>query len=167
MPFETTYVVDEQMQMRSVRQMFGVTLGARLLILMALSVLACVLAMLLPRTFVSGLYIGLVIGMVLATLIVAVQVLRTYRRMGRDFLSLDDDHTIKIVMDEEAIDIRQVAASRRIPWNRVTKVLNTRDFVMLLHGTVLLAMLSKPHLGEEGQAFLRQRQTLYGPATRP
>jgi hypothetical protein len=93
-------------------------------------------------------------------LLIVVTWTRTYfeaRAQGRAGLKLLEHPRIEITIDEDAVNYTSSTGKRRHAWTKISRVAETRDFVVLLQGPLPLIILPKAAMGAAGLAFLRER----------
>ncbi len=156
MAFEVTYVVDEETQTRSWRQVFRRTMGRSLATIVIVAVAAAIMTCFLPRWYLTGIILGALATLSILAAAMWAQTARAYDRIARSFLTLDDDRNVTLAMDDEAFEARHALYRRRLPWGKVTRAVETEDAVILYHDRLVLALLPKRYLGGEGIEIIRQ-----------
>lgn len=140
---------------------FGVLLRPRLLRIVACLGLLGVLAVL---TSLSGLDVTYRLWTVGFLSAVMVMILLTWiitffraRAQGRAGFRLIEHPRVEVTLDEQQVLYSSSTGTRQHSWEKIQRIVETKNFVALMAGDVPLLMLPKSCFGTEALSFLRER----------
>lgn len=155
MKFETEYIVTEQMQAESMKQYFlEVIMRSRPWKQLGLLILSAALVSWgLPKqmTWVLTFY-----GVFAACLVaIWIKSYALHQRVARDGLRLLDHPKIVVSLDDVQIEYVSATGTRRFQWDKIDKLHETRDFMVLMSGRLPLLTLPKLSFSEEVRGFMK------------
>lgn len=166
MKFSATYTVTPRLQDDSVKQFFWHVL-LRPQIGGLLSMVAVLLAFIgfdLPyRPWVIGFGSGVL-------LFACATWCRTYLQIiaqARSGLRLMENPQVVVTLDDSCIEYASSTGTRRHAWDKIERLIATKDFVILMHGKLPLLSLPKACLSSEALAFMQQKMSRQTDGFRP
>jgi hypothetical protein len=154
MEFRTEYRVTEAVQTAAARQMFhAVYLKKKWVWMVAMAVIGVVLWF---QGWSPAREIGLA-DMIVAG-VLAVLWVKTYVRVvanARTALRTLSDDLVTLRMGDEGMEMEMADSRRRLLWEKVDRVVETGDFMILVTGRLPVASLPKAALGVEVVEWLR------------
>lgn len=156
MNFSTTYDVTSKLQDDSVKQYFWhVMLRPRIVGVFL------VFAMLIAAIFVELPYkpwiVGFFSAMFLFLIITWVKVYFQILHQARAGLRLMEHPKVDISLDDSLIEYASSTGTRRHHWDKIERIEETKDFVILMNGKLTLLSLPKAHFTSEALAFMKER----------
>lgn len=162
MTFTGRYEVTQKLQDDMSREFFfGVLLRPRLFRIVACLALLGVLAAL---TSLSGLDVPYRLWIVGFLSAVALMIVLTWiitffraRAQGRAGLRLIEHPRIEITLDEQQVLYSSSTGTRRHSWEKIQRIVETKNFIALMAGEIPLLMLPKSCFSAEALSLLRER----------
>ncbi len=154
MEFKTEYRVTEAVQTAAARQMFhAVYLRKKWVGMLAMAVIGVALWF---QGSSPAREIGLA-DMMVAVVLVVLWV-KTYVRVignSRTALRTLSDDLVTLRMGDEGMEMEMADSRRKLAWEKVDRVVETKDFMILMAGRLPVASLPKGALGVEMVEWLR------------
>ncbi len=156
MKFSATYEVTPRLQDDSVKQFFW-----HVLLRPQLGGLLSMVAVLLAFIGFDLPYKPWGIGFCSGLLLFACATwCRTYFQIiaqARAGLKLMENPKVVITLDDACIEYASSTGTRRHAWDKIERCIETKDFVVLMHGKLPLLSLPKASLPSEALAFMQQK----------
>ncbi len=76
---------------------------------------------------------------------------------ARAGLRLMENPKVEITLDDSLIEYASSTGTRRHPWEKIEKVEETKDFVILMNGTLPLLSLPKACFSSEVLTFMKEK----------
>lgn len=153
MEYRATYEVSRLMQDASIRQyFFSVMLGWRRLVTLSLFSLLAGALIIFDASSGITIFVGS-IAVILLTLWV-----KTYFQVlsqGRTGLHLMEHPNIEVLLADEFVEYRSSTGTRVHRWEKMDRLIETKDFAVLMHGKVPLLSLPKIAFSQEALGFIR------------
>lgn len=158
MRFEIEYPVDAAMQDASMRQgLLSIHVAPKL----PAFGFICVLAVYVAFTG-AGLHPIVRWLLPVACVVIVLMWLRAYldlRAMGRKRLSLSSNPLAHLGFDEKAITTRTANETKTYEWERLERVVESRDFLFLMSGKASVFCIPKSVISREAGRYIRERMT--------
>ena len=154
MDFRTEYRVTEAVQTAAARQMFyAIYLRKKWIGIVAMAVIGVVLWF---QGWSPAREIGLA-DMIVAGVLAALWVKTYYQVIGnsRTALRTLSDDQVTLTMGDEGMEMEMADSRRKLLWDKVDRVVETKDFMILMAGRLPVASLPKAELGGEVVEWLR------------
>lgn len=156
MNFETSYTVTEELQMEAAKQMFlTVYLKRKWIPILALWIVGGI----------SFLWVDEIGWLLTGTLLTVASMLtvmwvKTYFKLQENsminFRTMNDP-LVTLTITREDLEISSSSGSRRIAWNKVDEVAETKDFLIPMIRKLPMMCLPKEHLTTEVFEMIRRR----------
>ena len=155
MEFETHYPATEELQQKAAKQLFFSVLLKKKWI----GILAFWIASGLSLFAVAELgwaLTGILLGVSFILTSMWVKTYFMFQKQAKDYLKTIEDPLTTLKINREEMDVSNSNGSKRITWDKVDRVAETKDFLVPLIGKTPLICLPKDKLSHEVSAFLRQ-----------
>ena len=155
MEFETQYPVTDALQRTAAKQLFFSVMLKKKWI----GILAFWIAAGLSLFTVSELGWALAGILLAVSFVLTVMWVKTYfmfQKQANDYLKTIDDPLTTLRINKEEFDISNCNGNKRITWNKIDRISETKDFLVPFIGKVPLICLPKDRLSREVSDFLRE-----------
>jgi len=150
-----SYEVSPAMQDASIRQyFFSVLFGWRRVIPLTLLTL---LAIALIASGAASVPAAIVGSVVVVLLILWVKAYFQSLSQGRAGLRLMEHHRIEVRLNEEAVEYRSSTGTRVHRWEKIDRLIETKDFLILMHGKFPILSLPKEFLSPTAAGLIRSK----------
>jgi hypothetical protein len=96
----------------------------------------------------------------LIVLFVAASWVRTYaavQRLTWSAYEMLDDYRMEVCLDEEGIRYAMKDGTRNFLWNKIRRIVESKDFIALMYGGLPLLYLPKSEFSDEALRFIREK----------
>ncbi|MES2660681.1 MAG: YcxB family protein [Verrucomicrobiota bacterium] len=156
MKFTATYDVTARIQEDSVKQYYWHVL-LRPRIGGMLVVFAALLVMIALDSPYKPWFVGFFTATFLFLIITWVKVYFQIIAQARAGLKLMENPKVEISLDESLIEYESSTGTRRHQWEKIERIEETKDFVVLMNGKLPLLILPKAFFSDEALTFLKER----------
>lgn len=165
MNFTASYQITPALQDASVRfYFFRVMLLPRLWRLVLIAVLLVFIVVLVPE------YLRWTSAFAAASvLLLAAMWIKAYfgvKRQGRNSYELLEHPNVEVSLDEEGIHYTSATGTRNHLWNKIRRIVESEDFMVLMNGNLPLLNLPKPEFSAEALEFIRRMSWVERPRER-
>lgn len=155
MEFRTQYKVDEALQSETARQLFfSVMLKKKWIGIAGFWIASGLSVVLIPE--MGGAPTGVLFAV---SLILTSMWVKTYfmvQKSSIDYLRTIEDNLTTLTINKDEMNISNSNGSKRIAWEKVDKIVETKSFFVPMIGKVPLICLPKDKLSNEASDFLRK-----------
>jgi hypothetical protein len=165
MKYTATYEVTAKLQDDSVRQFYwNVLLRPKIGgIFVTLALLLGLIALDFPyKSWVVGFNGALFLFLVIMWAKTYFQILS----QARAGLRLMEHPHVEILLDESQVEYVSSTGTRRHPWNKIERIVETSDFMILMYGKIPLLSLPKACFTTEALDFIQERISTNPPSFR-
>jgi hypothetical protein len=155
MKFETTYDVDVATKDASIRQMlYAIRLKPKLWGLVVLSI-CTLLSFLAPDLLGPSIRWEPLVLMVFVTMLW----IKSYYSListGRKTMELSSSPSVCLRLSSEEIEFISSNGTRKHSWTKIDRVLETKDFLLVMSGKLCLFCIPKRHLPADIQEYIKK-----------
>lgn len=156
MKFTATYDVTPRIQDDSVKQYYW-----HVLLRPRMGGILVVFAVLIGTIALDPPYKPWIVGFFSATfLFLIISWVKTYLQViaqARAGLKLMESPKVEISLDDSLIEYESSTGTRRHQWEKIERIEETKDFMILLNGKLPLLMLPKAFFTDEAITFMKER----------